>query len=92
MYDKITRKVTKSIIKDAKPTSPLSSDFSSKLQIYGNVQWRNQEFLRAGKVSWNEGTSINISSTAHKRKAPQGNMLEFFSYAKKNILNENFNS
>ena len=54
--------------KDAKATFPFSSDFSGKLQIYDKVQGRNHEFLRAGKVSWNEGIFINISSTIHKRK------------------------
>ena len=47
----------------------LSSGFSSKLQIYDKVQWSNQEFLRTRKVSSNEGISIKISSTTHKRKA-----------------------
>ena len=30
------------------------------------------------KFSWNEGTSINISSTTHQRKTPQEKILEFF--------------
>ena len=42
------------------------------------VQARNQEFLRAGEFSRNEGTSINSLSTTHQRRAPQGKILEFF--------------
>ena len=39
----------------------------------------NQEFFRAGEVSWNKGALINIIlSTAYERKAPQGKILEFF--------------
>ena len=32
-------------------------------------QARNQKFFKAGEVSWNQGTSINISSKIHERKA-----------------------
>ena len=41
-------------------------------------QARNQEFFRAGEFSRNQGTSINISSTTHERKAPQGKNMSFF--------------
>ena len=34
---------------------------------------------RIGEISWNEGTLINILSTTHQRKAPQGKILDFFS-------------
>ena len=34
--------------------------------------------LRAGQVSWNSGTSINVSCTAYKRRVPQGKRLVFF--------------
>ena len=40
------------------------------------AQARNQEFLRATEVSWNEGTSINILPTTHQKE--QGKILEFF--------------
>ena len=45
-----------------------------------NISWqaRNQEFFRAGEVSWNEGTSINVSCEAHKRKALQRKIFVFF--------------
>ena len=35
-------------------------------------QARNQEFLRAGEVSENRDTSINISFASYERKALQG--------------------
>ena len=38
----------------------------------------NQEFFGAGEVSWNEGTSINVSCVTRKRKTPQGIILVFF--------------
>ena len=41
-------------------------------------QARNQESFRAGEFSRNQGTSINISSTTHERKAPQGKNMGFF--------------
>ena len=41
-------------------------------------QARNQEYFRAGEFSRNQGTSINISSTTHERKAPQGKNMGFF--------------
>ena len=41
-------------------------------------QTRNQEFLRAGEVSENKGTLINISSARYERKAPQGQISEIF--------------
>ena len=31
-------------------------------------QKRNQEFSRAGEVSWNRSTSINVSGTTYKKK------------------------
>ena len=42
------------------------------------MQARNQKFFKAEEVSWNYGTSINISSKAHENKAPHGKILEFF--------------
>ena len=42
------------------------------------TQGRNQEFFRAGEFSRNQGRSINISSTTHERKAPQGKNMAFF--------------
>lgn len=41
------------------------------------MQGCNQWFFRAGKVFWNKGTSVNISSTTHKRKPPQGKISQF---------------
>ena len=38
----------------------------------------NQEFFRAGEVSSNNGTSINISSVTPERKVLQGNISDFF--------------
>ena len=43
-----------------------------------SAQARNQDFCRAGEVSWNKGTSINISSISHEREAPQGKLSEYF--------------
>ena len=42
------------------------------------MQARNQKFFKAGKVSWNQGTSINISSKTHEHKASQAKFSEFF--------------
>ena len=50
----------------------LMSKFTEMLQVC------NQEFFRAGEFSRNQGTSINISSTTHDRKAPQGQNMFFF--------------
>ena len=41
-------------------------------------QARNQEFFRAGEVSWNKSTLINNPSTTHERKVPQEIILGFF--------------
>ena len=41
-------------------------------------QARNQEFPRAGEVSENRDTSINISSASYERKALQGKISETF--------------
>ena len=38
----------------------------------------NQEFFRAGEVSSNNGTSINISSVTPERKVLQGKISDFF--------------
>ena len=43
------------------------------------MQARNQKLFRAREVSWNLGTSKNISSKRQEKKAPQGKILEFFS-------------
>ena len=42
------------------------------------IQGRKQEFSRVGEVSWNKGSSRNILSTRHKRKATQRKISEFF--------------
>ena len=47
---------------------------------HGYIQARKQEFFRAGEFSRNQGTSINISSTTHERKAPQEKIWFFFSW------------
>ena len=47
------------------------------LQCYFLMRTRNQKFFKAGEVSWNQGTSINILSKAHERKALLGKILEF---------------
>ena len=38
----------------------------------------SQIFFKVGEVSWNQGNLINISSKAQEKKAPQGEVLEFF--------------
>ena len=43
------------------------------------LQAHRQEFFWAEQVSWNRGTSINISCTPYKRRAPQGKIFLFFS-------------
>ena len=48
------------------------------LQRYFLMQTGNQKFYKAGEVSWNQDTSINISSKTHGRKALPGKILEFF--------------
>ena len=40
------------------------------------LQRCNQGFYRAGEVSLNKGTSINVASTTHERKTQQGNISE----------------
>ena len=52
------------------------------------TQGCSPEYLRAGWASWKRGTLINISSTTHERKAPQGNTLEFYfsGYSENSIL------
>ena len=44
----------------------------------GPTQAHGQEVFRTGKVSWNEGTSINILPTTQQGTSPQGRILEFF--------------
>ena len=44
---------------------------------------RDQEFFRTGEHSRNEGTSINILSAPHQRKASQGKILEIFLLARR---------
>ena len=51
----------------------------------------NQKFFRAGEVSWNQGTSINISSKT-KEKRPHREMFYSPRYPYKYILNGQFNS
>ena len=48
------------------------------MEHYGLNQARNQEFFRAGEVSENKGTPINIWSETDKRMAPQGKISEIF--------------
>ena len=62
-----------------------SAIFSSSLNMETSWVWlqssenkNRTQFFRAGGGSWNKGTSLNISATNHKRKAPQGKILEFF--------------
>ena len=50
--------------------------FREDMQIF---QIRNQEFFRAGEVSWNKGPSTNKSLTSHERKFPHGKISEFLS-------------
>ena len=50
----------------------LMPKFTEMLQVC------NQEFFRAGEFSRNQGTSKNISSTTHERKALQGKNVFFF--------------
>ena len=37
--------------------------------------------FRVGEISWNRSTSIKVSCTTYKRKAPRGNILVFFKSA-----------
>ena len=46
--------------------------------LFYKLQARNQEFFGAEKVSWNRGTSINVSCTTHKRNVSQGTISAFF--------------
>ena len=39
---------------------------------------RNPKFFGTGYINWNEGTSINISCTTHKREPPQGKFSDIF--------------
>ena len=48
---------------------------SVKINLY---QWCKLELFRAGKISWNEKTLINISPTTSARKTQQWKMLKFF--------------
>ena len=41
--------------------------------LYTKDQSCNKEVFRAEKVPWNKGTLINISTTRHERKVPEGN-------------------
>ena len=38
------------------------------IQFYFLMHVRNQEFFKAWEVSWNQGTSINISSKTHEKR------------------------
>ena len=72
-------------------TDILSCKFSVKVSLmldnpflvpsickWNHIQTRNQDFFRAGEFSWNQGTSINISSATHERKALQEKNMDFF--------------
>ena len=48
------------------------------LNNYYNAQGCNQNFFRAGEVSWNQGTLINISLKKQKKKGPAWKNWEFF--------------
>ena len=48
------------------------------IQCYFLMQALKQEFFKIGEVSWNWGTSINISSKTLKRTALLGKILEYF--------------
>ena len=51
----------------------------SRLEVsQKNSAFRNQKFFRAGKVSWNYGIPINISSKIPEKKAPQEKIVKFF--------------
>ena len=58
------------------PTSKAPELFPLVVHIHAQV--RNQGLFRAGEVSWNEGTSINILSSTYQRKTLKGKLLEFF--------------
>ena len=42
------------------------------------LQARNQELFRAGEVSLNKGTLINIWSAIQEKKGPQGKISDIF--------------
>ena len=43
------------------------------------LKTHNKKYFRTGEVSWNEDTSINISSKTEERKALQGKVWDLFS-------------
>ena len=47
-----------------------------------HIQAFNQGFFRAGEVSWNKGTPINILSITHERKGLQEKFWSFFIFLK----------
>ena len=55
-------------------------------------QARNQEFFRAGELSWNLGILININLQYKKEKPHREKISDFFCLEtiKNSILNENF--
>ena len=64
------------------------------LNNYYNAQGRNQNFFRAGEVSWNQDTLINISLKKKKEKWPHWGKLGVFSprNSYNYTLNKNINS
>ena len=48
-----------------------------RIQCYFLMQLWKKKYFKVGKVSWNQGTSINISSKTHNRKALLGKISEF---------------
>ena len=50
----------------------------------------NQTFFGVEEGDRNKGTSINISSTTHERKAPQRKISDFFLLLSSSIINEKF--
>ena len=42
------------------------------------TQARNQKFFRAGEMSWNQGTLINILLKGQEKKTPLGKIWDFF--------------
>ena len=59
----------------------------SLLSIMVKSQARYQEFFRAGEVSCNEGTSMNVSCITHTKRARRKNFWVIFS---KMLLKQHF--
>ena len=62
------------------PTPPppyLEGSSALPARFNTHAQARNQELFRAGKVSWNQDTSINILSLRYRRENLKGELFEF---------------